>query len=80
MCFETDINNDIKHDLTLLKFAKTVPKSKIVFQEFKYQCIKNKFSFQKLASRAIFLYLTNDKFRTDIHSTNDINLNKINGS
>ena len=51
-----------------------------LFQEFKYQCIKNKFSFQKLASRAIFLYLTNDKFRTDIHSTNDINLNKINGS
>ena len=51
-----------------------------LFQEFKYQCIKNKFSFQKLASRAIFLYLTNDKFRTDIHSTNDINLNKINGN
>ena len=51
-----------------------------LFQEFKYQCIKNKCSFQNLASRAIFLYLTNDKFRTDIHSTNDINLNKINGS
>ena len=51
-----------------------------LFQEFKYQCIKNKFSFQKLASRAIFLYLTNDKFRTNIHNTNDINLKKINGN
>ena len=38
-----------------------------LFQEFKYQCIKNKFSFQKLASRAIFLYLTKEDFRKEIH-------------
>ena len=49
-----------------------------LFQEFKYQCIKNKFSFQKLASRAIFLYLTDTKFRDNIHNTTHINLKKLN--
>ena len=49
-----------------------------LFQEFKYQCIKNKFSFQKLASRSIFLYLTNNSFRKDIHNLTNINLEEIN--
>ena len=49
-----------------------------LFQEFKYQCIKNKFSFQKLASRSIFLYLTNKKFKESIHNLNHINLEEIN--
>jgi len=49
-----------------------------LFQEFKYQCIKNKFSFQKLASRSIFLYLTDDKFKKDIHNLNNINIEQIN--
>ncbi len=47
-----------------------------LFQEFKYQCIKNKFSFQKLASRSIFLYLTNKEFRDNLHNTSNINLDK----
>ena len=45
-----------------------------LFQEFKYQCIKDKFSFQKLASRSIFLYLTNKAFRTQIHKQTDLKL------
>ena len=45
-----------------------------LFQEFKYQCIKNKFSFQKLASRCIFLYLTDKEFKKNIHNTTDIKL------
>ncbi len=49
-----------------------------LFQEFKYQCIKNKFSFQKLASRSIFLYLTDDKFKKSIHNLNNINIEEIN--
>ena len=49
-----------------------------LFQEVKYQCIKNKFSFQKLASRSIFLYLTNNSFRKDIHNLTNINLEEIN--
>ena len=47
-----------------------------LFQEFKYQCIKNKFSFQKLASRSIFLYLTYKDFRDNLHKTSNINLDK----
>lgn len=47
-----------------------------LFQEFKYQCIKNKFSFQKLASRSIFLYLTDKDFKQSIHNTTNINIKK----
>ncbi len=47
-----------------------------LFQEFKFQCIKDKFSFQKLASRSIFLYLTDKKFRDNLHTVTDINLKK----
>jgi hypothetical protein len=49
-----------------------------LFQEFKYQCIKNKFSFQKLASRSIFLYLTDKKFRNNLHNTSNLNIEKVN--
>lgn len=45
-----------------------------LFQEFKYQCIKDRFSFQKLASRAIFLYLTDKEFRQKLHNISNINL------
>ena len=47
-----------------------------LFQEFKYQCIKDKFSFQKLASRAIFLYLTNKEFKKMIQDTVQLKLKK----
>lgn len=34
-----------------------------LYEEFKYQCLKDKFSFQKLASNAIFLYLNDKDFK-----------------
>ena len=43
-----------------------------LFEEFKIECVKRKFSFQKLADRALFLYLTDEDFRKKI--TNQINL------
>tara|TARA_Y100000389_G_scaffold149742_1_gene149171 strand:- start:95 stop:280 length:186 start_codon:yes stop_codon:yes gene_type:complete len=43
-----------------------------LFQEFKIECVKRKFSFQKLSDRAIYLYLTDEDFRKKI--TNQINL------
>ena len=43
-----------------------------LFENFKIECIKRKFSFQKLADRALFLYLTDENFRKQI--TNQINL------
>ena len=43
-----------------------------LFEDFKIECVRYKFSFQKLADRAIFFYLTDDKFREKIHNLNDI--------
>ena len=45
-----------------------------LFQEFKLQCMHDNFSFQKLASRAIFLYLTDKGFKQHIHKQNTIKL------
>ena len=52
--------------LTSVKIDKTL------FETFKVECIKRKFSFQKLADRALFLYLTDEDFRKQI--SNQINL------
>ena len=43
-----------------------------LFDDFKIECVKRKFSFQKLADRALFLYLTNEEFRKQI--TNQVNI------
>ena len=43
-----------------------------LFENFKIECVKRKFSFQKLADRAIYLYLTDEDFRKQI--TNQTNL------
>ena len=43
-----------------------------LFENFKIECVKRKFSFQKLADRSLFLYLTDENFRKQI--TNQINL------
>jgi len=45
-----------------------------LFEDFKIECVKRKFSFQKLSDRAIFLYLTDEDFRKKI--TNQTNLTK----
>jgi hypothetical protein len=38
-----------------------------LYDEFKFQCLKDNFSFQKLASRAIYLYLNDKDFRNKLH-------------
>ena len=43
-----------------------------LFENFKIEWVKRKFSFQKLADRSLFLYLTDESFRKQI--TNQINL------
>lgn len=45
-----------------------------LFEQFKIQCVRHKFSFQKLADRSIFLYLTDDTFRDQVHKQNDITI------
>lgn len=47
-----------------------------LFEDFKIKAIRNKFSFKKLAERAMFLYLTDVEFQKKIHQTRDISLPK----
>ena len=42
--------------------------NKDLFEQFRVECIKRKFSFQKLADRSLYLYLTNEDFRKKINS------------
>lgn len=57
-----------KKDMTLT----SVKVKSDLFENFKIECVKRKFSFQKLADRAIYLYLTDEDFRKSI--TNQSNL------
>lgn len=45
-----------------------------LYQEFKIECIKYKFSFQKLADRALFLYLNDKEFRELLHTPINLKL------
>jgi hypothetical protein len=45
-----------------------------LFENFKIECVKRKFSFQKLADRAIYLYLTDEEFRKQISNQVTIEL------
>ena len=62
------IKNNVmsKKDMTLT----SVKIQSDLFDEFKVSCVRHKFSFQKLADRAIHLYLTDDNFRKIIHNHN----------
>lgn len=42
-----------------------------LFEQFKIACVKYKFSVQKLTERSMFLYLTNEEFRKQIHNQLD---------
>jgi hypothetical protein len=63
-------NNDI---LTSVKVDSNL------FDEFKILCIRYKFSFYKLVKAAMYLYITDDKFREQITMTvlrNNFKINK----
>ena len=53
-----------KKDMTLT----SVKIQSDLFEDFRVECVKRKFSFQKLADRAIHLYLTDEEFRKKIHA------------
>jgi hypothetical protein len=46
------------------------------FENFKIDCVKRKFSFQKLADRSIYLYLTDDEFRRKLTTLTNLELKK----
>jgi hypothetical protein len=45
-----------------------------LFENFKIECVKRKFSFQKLADRAVYLYLTDEEFRKKVTNQNTTEL------
>ena len=47
---------------------------KELFEQFRVECIKRKFSFQKLSERSVHLYLSDEEFRKRIHSHSNLNL------
>ena len=61
----------------MAKDEKTLTSVKIksdLFESFKIECVKRKFSFQKLADRAIYLYLTDENFRKQVSNHTDLEL------
>jgi hypothetical protein len=52
----------------------SVKLDKDLFEQFRVECIKRKFSFQKLSERAIHLYLTDNEFKKTIHNHSDLSL------
>jgi len=60
--------NKAKMTLTSVKVQSNL------FDDFKVECVRRKFSFQKLADRSIFLYLTDEDFRKKINNQINIEL------
>jgi hypothetical protein len=45
-----------------------------LFEQFKIACVKFKFSTQKLTERSMYLYLTDEEYRKQIHNQLDTQL------
>ena len=45
-----------------------------LFEQFKIACVKYKFSVQKLTERSMYLYLTDEEFRKNLHNQLDTQL------
>jgi len=47
-----------------------------LWESFRIECVRNKFSLQKLTERAMYLYLTNEDFKKQMHNQLDTTLTK----
>ena len=45
-----------------------------LFENFKIECVRRKFSFQKLADRSLYLYLTDEDFRKKVTNQTTLEL------
>jgi len=52
----------------------SVKVEKDLLEKFKVECVKRKFTFQKLADRSLFLYLTDEEYRRLLHDQIDITI------
>ena len=59
-----------KKDMTLT----SVKVKSDLFENFKIECVKRKFSFQKLSDRASYLFLPDDEFRRKISNHTNLDL------
>jgi len=50
----------------------SVKVDKSLWEDFKVECVRRKFSFQKLSERAIDLYLSDEEFRRKITNHNTL--------
>jgi len=48
-----------------------------LFEAFRIECVRNKFSITKLTERSMFMYVTNDAFRQLLHNQLDTTLPTI---
>jgi hypothetical protein len=48
-----------------------------IFEAFKIECVKTKFSLQKLADRCMYRYLTDPQFQKDVHNLMDLNKEEL---
>ena len=39
-----------------------------LFESFKIECVKRKFTLNKLVNRAVYLYINDDEFRKQLHN------------
>jgi len=60
--------NVMEKDLALT----SVKIKKDLFEEFKIECVKRKFTLNKLVNRAVYLYITNEEFRKALHNQTTI--------
>ena len=59
-----------KKDMTLT----SVKVQSELFEQFKINCVKYKFSLKNIADRAIHLYITDEDFRKKMHSHNNLDI------
>jgi len=67
------LKSKIMTDKKIMTLTSVKVKSNL-FENFKIECVRRKFSFQKLSDRAIHLYLTDEDFRKKIHNHNNLEI------
>lgn len=53
----------------------SVKVDKDIFDNFKIECVKRKFSLNKLVNRAMDLYLTSEEFRKSVTNHTSVKIN-----
>ena len=71
ICEYTKINNVMANKNLKLTSVKIIDH---LFEDFKISSIRHKFNLQKLANRALHLYLTDEDFRKQIHNHTDLTI------